>query len=218
MSANLAKRIDSQAASNQIYYPESDGQPMAETDVHREQMTYLIESFQTHFAGRDDVYATGNIMFYYEEGNPKKCFSPDVMVCFGVEKGFRRVYKFWEETVMPQVVFEISSRKTWGDDLHRKLNLCDRLGTLEYYIFDPEYDYLPEPIAVFKRVDGELQQIEIEGNEVFSETVGLKLVDTGTGLRLFDPQTNAFIPTRLELNDENAKLRTRLAELEAQLK
>ena len=33
----------------EIYYPESDGKPMAETDVHREQMNYLIESLKLFF-------------------------------------------------------------------------------------------------------------------------------------------------------------------------
>ncbi len=81
----------------EIYYPESDGKPMAETDVHRDQMNYLIETLKVHFQSRSDVYVSGNIMFYYEEGNPRKVFSPDVMVSFGVSGELRRTYKLWEE-------------------------------------------------------------------------------------------------------------------------
>jgi Uma2 family endonuclease len=97
----------------EIYYPESDGKPTAETDVHRTQMNYLIETLKLYFGGRKDVYVSGNIMFYYEEGNSHKVFSPDVMVCFGISPQERRVYKLWKEKQLPQVVFEISSRSTW---------------------------------------------------------------------------------------------------------
>ncbi len=56
----------------EIYYPESDGKPIAETDVHRTQMNYLIETLKLYFQSQKEIYVSGNIMFYYEEGNPYK--------------------------------------------------------------------------------------------------------------------------------------------------
>ena len=143
----------------EIFYPESDGKPMAETDIHREQMNYLIEALKIYFQARKDVYISGNIMFYYEEDSPQKSFSPDVMVCFGVSNDVRRVYKLWEENQFPQVIFEISSRKTWGDDLNKKWLLYQQFGVKEYYVFDPEYDYLPEPLIAYRLKKGELKQV-----------------------------------------------------------
>ena len=70
-----------------IVYPESDGKPMAETDVHRDLMVDSIQMLQHHF--RDEpVYVSGNLLIYYEEGNIRKSVSPDVFV----------VTRRWEKT------------------------------------------------------------------------------------------------------------------------
>ena len=200
----------------EIYYPESDGKPMAETDVHREQMNYLIETLKVHFQSRSDVYVSGNIMFYYEEGNPRKVFSPDVMVSFGVSGEYRRTYKLWQEKYFPQVVFEISSRGTWGEDLNKKWLLFQQFGVKEYYIFDPEYDYLPEPLIAYRLKRGELTKVSVKNNRIFSEEIGLEIVDTGAGLRLFDPVTKQFMRTLAESESEIAKLREEIARLKSQ--
>ncbi|MGI9056276.1 MAG: Uma2 family endonuclease [Pyrinomonadaceae bacterium] len=204
----------------EIYYPESDGKPMAETDVHRSQMNYLIESLKLFFENQKTAYVSGNIMFYYEEGNPYKSFSPDVMVCFDISPGNRRVYKLWEEKQFPQVIFEISSRATWGEDLNKKWFLYQKFGVKEYYIFDPEYDYLPEPLIAYRLKKGELRQVKIKNGRIFSEELGLEIVDTGEGLRLYDPQTKEFIRTleeerelRLKVDEENRLLREEIERL-----
>ena len=204
----------------EIYYPESDGKPMAETDIHREQMNYLIESLKIYFQSRSDVYISGNIMFYYEEGNPRKVFSPDVMICFGVSNEIRRTYKLWEEKQFPQVIFEISSRSTWGEDLNKKWLLFQQFGVKEYYIFDPEYDYLPEPLVAYRIKRGELKQVAVKNHRIFSEELGLDIVDTGEGLRLFNPTTKEFLGTlgeeyrgRLAAEAEVERLRQELARL-----
>lgn len=93
-------------------YPESDGKPMAETDIHRRLLTTLVFTLETHFQNEPDVYASGNLLVYYVEGNPAKCFAPDVFVVRGVPKGERRIYKLWEEGVAPQIIIELTSRKT----------------------------------------------------------------------------------------------------------
>ena len=226
------KKFDSRAKLNsmsavlklkkqaEIFYPESDGKPIAETDIHREQMYYLIETLKVHFGSRNDIYVSGNIMFYYEEGNPRKVFSPDVMICFGVSNEIRRTYKLWEEAQFPQVVFEISSRGTWGEDLNKKWLLYQQFGVKEYYIFDPEYDYLPEPLVAYRIKRGELKQVPIKNRRIFSEELGLEIVDTGEGLRLFNPATNEFMRTlseeqmaRRQAEDEVARLREELERL-----
>lgn len=189
---------------------------MAETDVHREQMNYLIETLKVHFQSRSDVYVSGNIMFYYEEGNPRKVFSPDVMVSFGVSGEYRRTYKLWKEKAFPQVVFEISSRGTWGEDLNKKWLLYQQFGVKEYYIFDPEYDYLPEPLIAYRLKRGELTKVSVKNNRIFSEEIGLEIVDTGEGLRLFDPATKQFRRTLAESENEVARLREELNRLKSQ--
>ena len=44
-----------------VYYPESDGKPMGETDWHRNAIVRLIELLQSHFAGRK-VYVSGDLL------------------------------------------------------------------------------------------------------------------------------------------------------------
>ena len=99
-------------AAREIEYPESDGKPMAETDVHRKVMTDLIDRLIARYAHRDDMYVSGNLLVYYFEGKPEKCLAPDCFVVFGVPAGDRRTYKTWEEGKFPDVVFEITSKKT----------------------------------------------------------------------------------------------------------
>ncbi len=207
----------------EIYYPESNRRSFAETQLHREQILDLINSLQFHFYSRKDVYVSGRIKFHYRHINSRKVFAPDVMIVKGVGNYPRRSYKLWEEKQFPQVVFEISSRATWGEDLNKKWFLYQQFGVKEYYIFDPEYDYLPEPLIAYRLKRGELVKVNVKNNRIFSEEIGLEIVDTGEGLRLFDPETKQFMRTlseerqaRRQAESEVAKLREELAGLQSQ--
>lgn len=191
-------------------YPESDGKPMAETDIHRNLLADLVFTLDNHFQTQSDVYVSGNLLVYYVEGNPAKCFAPDVFVVRGVPKGQRRIYKLWEEGVAPQIVIELTSRKTWREDLQIKWRLYEELDVQEYFIFDPGYDYLDEPLVGFRLENGRYVELEIKDRRVKSEVLNLELVDTGKTLRLFDPSANQFLPTPQEAQE-------RLSEVEATL-
>jgi hypothetical protein len=86
---------------HEIYYPESDGQPMAESDFHLDEMVYLLDALKAHFRSVPDLYIAGNMFLYYAEGFPKKCVAPDVFVVKGLSKRFRGSYKLWEEGAAP---------------------------------------------------------------------------------------------------------------------
>src|SRR5437870_13773910 len=81
----------------EVYYPESDGQPMAETDLHWDETAELKWRLQAHYADVPDVYVASDLLIYFEEGNPRAAVAPDVFVVFGVPKGQRRIFKVWEE-------------------------------------------------------------------------------------------------------------------------
>ena len=196
-----------------IFYPESDGKPMGETDFHIQTITYLYQALSAFFASVTNVKVLADIMFYYEENNPRKVFAPDVMVVKGVGNHPRRTYKLWEEKQFPQVIFEISSRKTWGDDLNKKWLLYQQFGVKEYYIFDPEYDYLPEPLIAYRLKKGELQQVAVKNQKIFSEELELEIVDTGAGLRLFNRQKKEFLKTLREAEAEIEILREEIERL-----
>lgn len=192
-------------------YPESDGKPMAETDTHANLLMNLRLSLDNYFRDDSNVYVSGNLLVYYVEGNPAKCVAPDVFVVRGVPKGQRRIYKLWEEGVVPQIVIELTSRKTWKEDLQIKWRLYEELGVQEYFIFDPEYDYLDDPLVGYKLENGKYAELEIKDGRVKSEVLGLELVNTGETLRLFDPNFNQFLHTPQEAQERVSELEATLA-------
>lgn len=121
-----------------IHYPESDGNPMGDNDEQRDWMVKIIENLKALFAGRTDVYVTGNIFWYPVEGNNQVVQAPDVMIVFGRSPGQRGCYKQWEENgVAPQVVFEVISPCNSSEEMIRKRAFYQKYGVEEYYVYDP---------------------------------------------------------------------------------
>ena len=201
-----------------VEYPETDGEPMAETDTHAQLMIDLRFSLSELFREDSGVYVSGNLLLYYVEGDPRKRVAPDVFVVRGVAKRIRRIYKLWEEGRPPDIVFEVSSRQTWREDMYTKWRLYEQLGVTEYFIFDPEYDYLIEPLIGWRLIDGHYEPLNVEEGRVRSEVLALELVDTGETLRLFDPRTGQFLLTPAEeAEGRRAEAEGRRAEAEARL-
>jgi Uma2 family endonuclease len=201
--------VHKKALPVEIEYSESDGQPMAETDIHRDLMIDLIEGLKYHFQDDPMVYVSGNMLLYYEEGNPRKSVAPDVFVVRGIPKHKRRTYQLWVEGSPPDVIFEISSRGTWGKDLQKNWRLYARLGVREYVIFDPEYDYLEPALNAYRLNNGEYEEVDIQDGRVMSETLGLEVIDTGETLRLIDPKTGKYLPTFDEIVAERRQAEAR---------
>jgi Uma2 family endonuclease len=188
------------------FYPESDGTPMAETDVHTKLMINLWFALENFFRNDPLVYVSRNLFIYYVKGDPKKNIAPNVFVVRGVPKGDRRVYLLWEEGVAPQLVIELSSEHTWKEDVFKKFHLYEKLGVREYFIFDPTSDYMKgSPLVGFRLEDGEYVEMEFKDDRLHSDELGLDLVIDGSALRLFNPLTGKFLLTP----DEEAEARRR---------
>lgn len=93
--------------------------------------------------------------------------------------------------------------------------MYQQFGVKEYYIFDPEHDYLPEPLIAYRLKRGELVKVNVKNSRIFSEEIGLEIVDTGEGLRLFDPAAKQFMRTLAESENEITRLREELAQLKS---
>jgi Uma2 family endonuclease len=195
-----------------IYYPESDGQPMAESDLHRDEMVYFIDALKDHY--RDDplVYVAGNLFLYYEKGRPRSVVAPDVFVVRGVAKRQRRVYKLWEEGVPPCLIVEVTSESTRDEDLVTKRDRYAQLGVEEYFLYDPTADYLPSRLEGLRLVKGRYRKIQLEPDgSLLSRTTGVRLVLEGPLVRLVD----AAIGKRLLRSEEkDAALRAAEARIE----
>ncbi len=176
-----------------IVYPESDGEPMAETDKHRKLMMDFILMLEDHFKHDNDVYVSGNLLLYYVEGDPKKCLSPDVFVTFGVEKKQRRTFLTWEEPNTPDFVIEVASPKTISNDLGKKKELyASVLQVKEYFIYDPMGQIVPSFVG-YRLIDEEYQEILAVDERLPSETLGLQLGENGGELRLYDPKRSQWL-------------------------
>ena len=128
-------------------YPESDGKPMADTDLHLYWIKRVQDMIETYFSQSPGVYISGNIMMYDIEGPARTAVSPDILVCFGIGQKFRRTYKVWEEGKPPDFVMEFSSKRTYRNDLDEKMAHYARMVIPEYFLHDPDRRYLPSPIV-----------------------------------------------------------------------
>jgi Uma2 family endonuclease len=154
----------------EIDYPETDGRPMAETPLHRDVLFLCIDILRRWFAANQNVYVSGNMMLYYERGNPRRWISPDVQVTLGIPREpERRVYKTWVEGKMADLVIEATSRSTQREDEQFKFELYRGLGVAEYYLFDPEGDYLDPPLVGYRLIAGEYRPIEPVGGRLPSD-------------------------------------------------
>jgi Uma2 family endonuclease len=173
----------------EIEYPTSDGQPMAETTLHRKVMADLIEALERHFADVPDVWVGGNLFLCYEKGNPEAARAPDVLLARGVAKWDRPNYLLWEETP-PSLIVEVTSRKTRREDQRDKKEIYERIGVEEYVLFDPHGDYLRPRLQGYRLAGGYYQPIlPAADGSLASRTTGLALRPEGKRLRLVDLQT-----------------------------
>ena len=199
----------------EIEYPASDGQPMAETTLHRVVMSDVIEGLERRFAGTPDVWVGGNLFLYYEKGRPEKSVSPDVLLARGVGKRLRDTYMLWDETV-PSLVFEITSRKTRREDTRTKKDLYERLGVTEQVLFDPYGDYLKPRLQGYRLERGRYQPIPPNRDGSLDlQTVGVMARPEGERLRLGDTASGEKLLWNDELEAARQAAEQRAAEAEA---
>jgi Uma2 family endonuclease len=173
----------------EIEYPTSDGQPMAETTLHRKVMNDLIESLERRYADVPDVWVGGNLFLCYERGNPAAIVAPDVLLAKGVTKWDRPNYLLWEETI-PSLVVEVTSRKTRREDQGKKKLLYERLGIEELVLFDPYGEYLRPQLQGFRLTWGRYQPVVLEKDgSLLSPTTSLRFKPEGERARLVDAVT-----------------------------
>jgi len=203
------------ATTDLIEYPTSDGKPMAETDIHRDLMLRLIEILKGRYADRDDIYVSGNLLVFYEEGNPRRHLAPDCFVVWGAHKHRRLNYKIWEEGAAPGFVIELTSSSTRNEDRREKFELYrDTWKVKEYFLFDPYEEYLEPSMQGYRLIDDHYVRIEPTATgDLHSETTGLHLrrqgifltlVDDVTGKEVLPPDAIRCLSLEQELQGEKA--------------
>jgi len=188
---------------------ESDGRPMAETDLHRILMIALLHALEEFYRKNPLVYVSGNIFIYYfDEAKKLQSVAPDVFVVFGVENKYRRSYFLEKESKGPEVVIELTSSSTKIEDLVTKHYIYARMGVREYFLFDPYSETVPSPLTGFRLEGGEYAPLK--GTSLRSEVLGLDLVVEQGLLRLYNPKTGKRLRSPKETEEEFRNARKRL--------
>ncbi len=189
-----------------VYYPEERTDDMGEASIHISLLADLLKILKLFFKERDDVFLSGNMNVYPEKGNSYNWFAPDLLIAFGVPNVERSSYLLWREGVFPQVVFEIASEKTWRNDVDEKLAKYETLGAREYYILDPEFAFLPEPLMAYERKGEKLVKRKVTDEQIFSPHLELEIVRRNNTFRLFNPYTNEFLSTLEEAEQQKTSI------------
>jgi len=218
--------IEGIQTTEEVFYPSTEEDPMAENEAHLMAMVLLIVILREYFRTRSDVYVVGDMFWYYEEGDNTKRRAPDLMVVKGVDPGpsrGRRNFQDWTEHSRPCFILEIASESTWQDDLNDKKTLYQRLGVQEYFLFDPLGEFLDAPLIGFRMMpiedtDGNLvQEYEtlksMHDGAVSSRELGLILRPVQDRLVLLDARTRVPLPEPAELADRVRELLVEMTHL-----
>ena len=191
----MEKRI---GAAPTLVYPESDGEPMAETPKHLQAMTDCMDVLRSYFRRFTDVYIGGNMFLYYEEGNPRKSISPDVFMVRGVSKKEIRTYKTWEQPPTLDFVLEVASPSTYTKDFNEKMEIYAKILRVKAYcIYDPYHEIDPYFVG-FRLVGEAYEEIPFVNGRIPLEVLGLELGEHEGVLRLYDPVQAAWLFTSQE--------------------
>ncbi|WOB42070.1 Uma2 family endonuclease [Thermoleptolyngbya oregonensis NK1-22] len=176
----------------EIFYPSSDGEPVAETYVHLYAMLVTLEVLRQYLEGQQATVLS-NQFLYYAQGYPRLRVAPDVMVIFDVAPGGRDHYKLWEEGQVPAVIFEMTSKSTQAQDQVFKRTLYEQLGVREYWLFDPRGEWIDGQLQGYRlhndtyepitdgRSDPLKLRLEVDGHLIafYREDTGEKLLIPG---------------------------------------
>lgn len=205
-----------------IDYPDSDGLPMAENESQFWPILYVGSALDRYFQARDDVYVVGNLLLYYQEGDPGKSVSPDLMVVFGAPKRIRSSYRLWEEPKAPDFVLEIASGSTYRIDQGEKRDIYAGLGVSEYWQCDPAAGYPDPQLLGFRLVESRYAPIPVASMEddtlaATSEVLGLELrltpgAPVREALRFYDPVHGEPLRSLREAEEAREEAEFRLRE------
>jgi Uma2 family endonuclease len=175
--------------TEEVVYPESDGQPMADNTLQFEWITTIKGGLDALFRDDPNVFVAGDLLWYPVEGNNTIRIAPDAMVAIGRPKGDRGSYQQWREGgIAPQVVFEVLSPGNRAGEMVRKFRFYDRYGVEEYYIYDPDN----KELTGWCRSGSILEEVLIKAGWI-SPRLGVRF-DMSTGsLRLYGPDGQSFV-------------------------
>ncbi|TAG63032.1 MAG: Uma2 family endonuclease [Oscillatoriales cyanobacterium] len=153
-----------QVTTEEIIYPSSDGQPMAESTIQYKLIVTIKEGCESLFEDDPNVFVAADLLWYPVEGRPDISQAPDTMVIFGRPKGDRQT------------------------KMNKKFSFYQRYGVDEYYVYDPQRNDLEG----WQRIEGILEPIEpMEG--WISPRLGVRFELPESGLEIYRPDGERFL-------------------------
>jgi Uma2 family endonuclease len=188
-----------------VWYPtQHEPKKMAESPTHLFALARTITLLRVHFHDQPTTGVFGDVLWYYEAGNPQAKRAPDLMVIHHLQR-FPDTYSAilqWEEDDPPCFILEITSDSTRRMDLEVKRQLYEQQGVKEYLLFDPNWRGEPADAIRFYRlvpkedldapphvngIEYTYDQLLPEGGRYFSTTLGLWFEPHGAVVDLIRP-------------------------------
>ncbi|PZO61284.1 MAG: hypothetical protein DCF15_00465 [Phormidesmis priestleyi] len=178
-----------QLSKKEVFYPDSDGQPMADNTKQFQWIVDIKENLEAIFAADPNVFVAGDLLWYPVEGSNTIRRAPDAMVAFGRPKGDRGSYMQWkEDNIAPQVVFEVLSPGNRQGEMAKKFQFYQRYGVQEYYVYDPDNI----EFTGWQRVGHYLEVIE-DIQDWVSPLLQIRFVLTPDTLKIYRPDGEPFL-------------------------
>ena len=220
-SRSAAVRVDD------VFYPSSDGKPMAENMWQADAI--LNATFDLR-AAHPEALVAADILLYPEQGNNRNSIAPDVLVAFGIGRDNRSSYFVWREGKPPDWVLEVASPSTEERDRGYKRQRYATLGVPEYWLFDPKGDAFPSGTprlqglglvnGAYRPLASGLAAGDLPARRrmIRSKVLGLDVCAEGALLRFRDPATGRDIPHPPEVEAAAERAETRAEREVAQRK
>ena len=210
------------APADEVFYPCSDGKPMAD---NMWQANAIMNATGDLREALPTALVAADILMYPEEGNNRNFIAPDVLVGLGLGTRNRSSYFVWVEGKPPDWVLEVASPSTQKKDRDRKRCRYAEIGVPEYWMFDPKGGVYPPGtprLQGLKLVDGEYvplpSRLADGGRMIRSEALCLDVRVDGELLRFRDAATGRDIPHRSDVAAAAERAHAAAEHAEAQAK
>ena len=204
-------------AKAEIFYPETDGMPLADGFYQLENLTEILSVLGLFFKDNPRVAVSGDTFIYFVEGDPSRWVAPDCYVALDISMDSidrYNTYRVWEVGKVPDFVLEIGSPSTARNDLGEKRDLYAQIGVREYWLFDPSGgEHYGEPLigqhldddGAYKRCE---MNVEPDGMVwARSPALNLDLCWRDGRLRFYDPGAGEWLMNMAEMSEELRRLR-----------
>ncbi|MGB8861971.1 MAG: Uma2 family endonuclease [Ilumatobacteraceae bacterium] len=174
-------------AIDDVIYPESDDQPMAENFLQSIVIRTIVTGFERLYADRPDIIVGGDFFWYPVKGSPTTVVAADAMVIVEVPHPVDIFtigsYRQWEHGGHPALAVEVLSPSNSWAEMARKRRFYHHHGVDEYWVFDP----FDGTLEVWLRDGDRFTEVDDPASGWISPTTGVHVTVVDSELVLHDP-------------------------------